>query len=148
MPFMSRRLTCRLLPVSLKKILKFLRRETWFRTPREERRLRVIENKLLKIMQTLDVQLRYVQRILRDKEIPNSWYALDIAIGSSCQKSRNGNMYISRPTRCTSSCNVSLLIIKCSTCFGLFSPSSGATFWSCISQWYKPVRLAVACNSQ
>ena len=95
----------------VKKILKFLRRETWFRTPREERRLKVIENKLLKIMQTLDVQLSYVQRILRDKEIPNSWYALDIAIGSSCQKSRNGNMYISRPTRCTSSCNVSLLII-------------------------------------
>ena len=30
--------------------------------------------------------------------------------------------------------NVSLFIIKCSTCFGLFSPSSGATFWSCTSQ--------------
>ena len=29
--------------------------------------------------------------------------------------------------------NVSLFIIKCSTCFGLFSPSSGATFWSGIS---------------
>ena len=44
------------------------------------------------------------------------------------------NVYISRPTRCTNSYNVSLLIIKRSTCFGLFSPSSGATFWSCISQ--------------
>ena len=44
------------------------------------------------------------------------------------------HVYISRPTRCTKSYNVSLFIIKCSTCFGLFSPSSGATFWSCISQ--------------
>ena len=44
------------------------------------------------------------------------------------------NVYISRPTRCTNSYNVSLLIIKCSTCFGHFSPSSGVTFWSCISQ--------------
>ena len=44
------------------------------------------------------------------------------------------NVYISRTTRCVNSCNVSLFIIKCSTCFGLFSPSSGATFWSCISQ--------------
>ena len=44
------------------------------------------------------------------------------------------NVYISRTTRCTNSYNVSLFIIKCSTCFGLFSPSSGATFWSCISQ--------------
>ena len=42
-------------------------------------------------------------------------------------------VYISRPTRCTNSYNVSLFIIKCSTCFGLFSPSAGATFWSCIS---------------
>ena len=45
------------------------------------------------------------------------------------------HVYVSRPTRCTNSYNVSLFIIKCSTCFGLFSPSSGATFWSCISQW-------------
>ena len=30
------------------------------------------------------------------------------------------NVHISRPTRCTNSYNVSLLIIKCSTCFGLF----------------------------
>ena len=44
------------------------------------------------------------------------------------------NVYISRPTRCTNSYNVSLFIIKCSTCFGPFSPSSGATFWSCTSQ--------------
>ena len=44
------------------------------------------------------------------------------------------DVYISRPTGCTNSYNVSLFIIKCSTCFGLFSPSSGATFWSCISQ--------------
>ena len=42
-------------------------------------------------------------------------------------------MYISRPTRCTNSYNKSLLIIKCSTCFGLLSPSSGATCWSCTS---------------
>ena len=44
------------------------------------------------------------------------------------------NVYISRPTRYTNSYNESLLIIKLSTCFGLLSPSSGATFWSCISQ--------------
>ena len=43
-------------------------------------------------------------------------------------------IYISRPTRCTNSYNEFLLNIKCSTCFGLFSPSSGAMFWSCISQ--------------
>ena len=43
-------------------------------------------------------------------------------------------VYISRPTRCTNSYNVFLFIIKCSACFGLFSPSSGATFWSCVSQ--------------
>ena len=30
--------------------------------------------------------------------------------------------YISRPTRCTYSYNESLLIIQCSTCFGLLSP--------------------------
>ena len=30
--------------------------------------------------------------------------------------------------------NESLLIIKRSTCFGIFSPSSGAKFWSCISE--------------
>ena len=36
------------------------------------------------------------------------------------------NVYISRPTRCTNSYNESLLIIKRPTCFGLFSPSSGA----------------------
>ena len=44
------------------------------------------------------------------------------------------NVYISTPTTCIDSYNVSLFVIKCSTCFGLFSPSSGATFWSCISQ--------------
>ena len=44
------------------------------------------------------------------------------------------SVYISKPTRCTNSYNVSLFIIKRSACFGLFSPSSGATFWSCISQ--------------
>ena len=44
------------------------------------------------------------------------------------------NLYISRPTRCTNSYNESLLIVKRSTCFGLLSPSSGATFWSRISQ--------------
>ena len=38
------------------------------------------------------------------------------------------NVYISRPTRCANSYNESLLIIKRSTCFGLLSPSSGATF--------------------
>ena len=38
------------------------------------------------------------------------------------------NVYVSRPTRWTNSYNESLLIIKRSTCFGLFSPSSGATF--------------------
>ena len=43
------------------------------------------------------------------------------------------NVYISRPTRCADSYNESSFIIKCSTCFGLLSPSSGATFWSCIS---------------
>ena len=42
-------------------------------------------------------------------------------------------MYISRPTECTNYYNASLFIIKCSTCFGLFSPSPGATFWSGIS---------------
>ena len=44
------------------------------------------------------------------------------------------DMYISRLTRRTNSYNVSLFIIKCSTCFGLFGSSSEATFWSCISQ--------------
>ena len=53
------------------------------------------------------------------------------------------NVYISRPTRCTNSYNESLLIIKCSTCFGLLSPSSGATFGAVYRSWYKPVRLAV-----
>ena len=38
------------------------------------------------------------------------------------------NVYISRPTRCTNSYNESLLIIKCSTCFGLLSQTSGVTF--------------------
>ena len=33
------------------------------------------------------------------------------------------DMYISKPTRCTSSYNESILIIKRSTCFGLLSPS-------------------------
>ena len=53
------------------------------------------------------------------------------------------DVYISRPTRCTNSYNESLLIIKRSTCFGLLSPSSEATFFEAVSQWYKPVRLAV-----
>ena len=35
------------------------------------------------------------------------------------------NVYICRTIRCTNSYNVPLFIIKCSTCFGLFSPSSG-----------------------
>ena len=39
------------------------------------------------------------------------------------------NVYISRPTRRTNSYNESLLIIKCSACFGLFSASSGTTFF-------------------
>ena len=30
-------------------------------------------------------------------------------------------VYVSRPARCTNSYNVSLFIIKCSTCFELFS---------------------------
>ena len=54
----------------------------------------------------------------------------------------NRTVYIRRPTRCTNSYNVSLFIIKCSTCFGLFSPSSGATFGAVYRNWYKPVRLA------
>ena len=49
------------------------------------------------------------------------------------------NVYISRPTRSTNSYNVSLFIINCSTCFGLFSPSSGATFGAVYRNWYKPV---------
>ena len=54
------------------------------------------------------------------------------------------NIYISRPTGCTNSYNESLLIIKCSTCFGLFSPSSGATFFEAVYRnWYKAVRVAV-----
>ena len=44
------------------------------------------------------------------------------------------SLFVSRPTRCTNSYNVSLFLIKCSTCIGVLSPSSGATFWSCISQ--------------
>ena len=44
------------------------------------------------------------------------------------------NVCISRPTRCTNSYNESLLIIKRSTCFGLSSPSSGATFFEAVSQ--------------
>ena len=50
------------------------------------------------------------------------------------RRRRKKYVYISRPTRCTNSYNVSFCIIKRSTCFGLFSPSSGTTFWSCISQ--------------
>ena len=38
-------------------------------------------------------------------------------------------LYISRPARCKNSYNESLLIIKCSTCFGFLSPSSGTTFF-------------------
>ena len=54
------------------------------------------------------------------------------------------NVYVSRPTRCTNSYNESLFIIKCSTCFGLLSPSSGETFFEAVCHnWYKPVRLAV-----
>ena len=44
------------------------------------------------------------------------------------------NGYIRRPIRCINSYNVSLFIIKRSACFGLFCPSSGVTFCSCISQ--------------
>ena len=47
------------------------------------------------------------------------------------------NVYISRPTRCTNSYNVSLFIIKCSTCFGHFSPSSGAIFGAVYRNCYK-----------
>ena len=43
------------------------------------------------------------------------------------------NVYISRPTRCTNSYE-SLLIIKRSTCFGLLSPSPGATFCEAVYQ--------------
>ena len=39
-------------------------------------------------------------------------------------------VYIRIPTRCTDSCNLSLFIIKCSTCFGLFSPSPVAIYSS------------------
>ena len=54
-------------------------------------------------------------------------------------------VYISRPTRCTNFYNESFLIIKRSTCFGLLSPSSGATFFEAVYRnWYKPVRLAVS----
>ena len=54
------------------------------------------------------------------------------------------SVYVSRPTRCTNSYNESLLIIKCSTRSGLFSPSSRATFLEAVyCHWYKPVHLAV-----
>ena len=47
------------------------------------------------------------------------------------------NVYICRPTRCTNSYNESLLIIKCSTCFGLFSASSGTTCFEAVYRnWY------------
>ena len=44
------------------------------------------------------------------------------------------SVFISRPNRCTESYNVFIFINKCSTCFGLFSPTSGATFLRCILQ--------------
>ena len=44
-----------------------------------------------------------------------------------------------RPTRFTNSYNVSLFIIKCSTCFGLFSLSSGRRFRAVHRIWYIPV---------
>ena len=44
------------------------------------------------------------------------------------------NVYIRWPTRCTNSYNEYLLIIKRSTCFGLLSSSSGATFFEAVSQ--------------
>ena len=52
------------------------------------------------------------------------------------------NVYISRTTRCTNSYNVSLFIIKCSTCFRL-------CFGAVYRNWYKPVRLAYTnCDIQ
>ena len=65
---------------------------------------------------------------------PNQRYELERSSKIFLTKCYFFNVYISRPTRCTDSYNASLFIVKCSTCFGLFSPSSGATFWSCISQ--------------
>ena len=54
-----------------------------------------------------------------------------------CTVHRISNVYISRPTKCTNSYNVSLFIIKHSTCFGLSSPSSGATFVEAVYRnWY------------
>ena len=44
------------------------------------------------------------------------------------------NVYISRQTRYTNSYNEHLLIVKRSTCFVLFIPSSGATFFEAVSQ--------------
>ena len=61
------------------------------------------------------------------------YYSVNLP-GSIERKYRKTNVYIRRPTRCTVPYNVSLFIIKYSTFFVLFSPSSGATFWSCISQ--------------
>ena len=48
-----------------------------------------------------------------------------------------------RPTRCTNSYNVSLFIIKCSTCFHHQGQRSGAVH----RNWYKPARLAVATTT-
>ena len=50
------------------------------------------------------------------------------------------DMYISIPTRCTDSYNVFLFIIKRSTCFGLFSPSSGTTFFESLYRNYSLTR--------
>ena len=55
-------------------------------------------------------------------------------------------VYIRRPNRRTNSYNESLLIIKRSTCFGLFSPSSGATF--CIALQQPDVPAYTKCDIQ
>ena len=70
----------------------------------------------------------------------------ELSVWHSMYRASYCNVYISRPTRCIDSYNVSLFIIKCSTCFRLFSPSSGATFWSCILQlvYAGTIPLAVA----
>ena len=72
-------------------------------------------------------------RFIRNLQIPR-----DTKVQNRFQKRAVVNMaiynvYISRPTRCTNACNEPLLIIKCSTCFGLLSPSSVATFLEAVS---------------
>ena len=46
---------------------------------------------------------------------------------------------ISRPTRCTNTCNVSLFIIKFSTCFGRLVHHQEQCFEAVYHNWYKPV---------